>query len=486
MCRYLSPPWLKCGLESQELLALCLKKIKGLNRVKLINAGFVWTESHSKRIKLKITIQKEVQANAILQSTFIVELVVESIQCDDCKKTWTPHTWNSVVQIRQKVDHKRSIFYLEQIILRHSMHSKAINVKEMPDGLDFFFANKMNALMLYDFVHSQVVSKCRQSKQLISADISSNDYCYKHSYFIELAPICHEDLVYIPPKMRKEVGGCSPVGLVTKVATLIQILDPINQKCYTLDEDSYWSHSFKPICTRRNLSEFIVINIEPQDSRADRTGTSMSRVDEAKNYCYADVELQRIADFGENDTRFFAKTHLGNVLKIDNHVLGYELSSLNVPEVEGMKGTLPDIIIVKKKYLQKRSHKKRIWRLKQIDKEEPMEEDRRAKKMEEHNVSLLITLSRVGKGLRGVPGRDRREPRAAFEDQPLQGTHSDSSLPSIGRGSDSGADQGHGENGGRRDQETCGHRACAEGGEQGQACRQVPAEGQASQARPQG
>lgn len=52
--RYLQPPaeWVVAALESRELLALCLKKLKGLNRVKLIDAGFAWTEPHSKRIKV--------------------------------------------------------------------------------------------------------------------------------------------------------------------------------------------------------------------------------------------------------------------------------------------------------------------------------------------------------------------------------------------------------------------------------------------------
>lgn len=52
--RYLQPPaeWIQCALESRELLALCLKKIKGLKEVKLIDAGFIWTEPHSKRIKV--------------------------------------------------------------------------------------------------------------------------------------------------------------------------------------------------------------------------------------------------------------------------------------------------------------------------------------------------------------------------------------------------------------------------------------------------
>lgn len=52
--RYLQPPgeWVQCALESRELLSLCLKKLKGLNRVKLIDASFLWTEPHSKRIKV--------------------------------------------------------------------------------------------------------------------------------------------------------------------------------------------------------------------------------------------------------------------------------------------------------------------------------------------------------------------------------------------------------------------------------------------------
>ncbi len=49
-----------CDRESKEMLSLCLKKIKGLNKVKLIDATFIWTEPHSRRIKMKITIQKEV------------------------------------------------------------------------------------------------------------------------------------------------------------------------------------------------------------------------------------------------------------------------------------------------------------------------------------------------------------------------------------------------------------------------------------------
>lgn len=60
--RYLNPPaqWALCQPESAELMALCLKRLKGLSKVRLVDASFIWTEPHSKRIKVKLTIQKEV------------------------------------------------------------------------------------------------------------------------------------------------------------------------------------------------------------------------------------------------------------------------------------------------------------------------------------------------------------------------------------------------------------------------------------------
>jgi nonsense-mediated mRNA decay protein 3 len=52
--RYLVPPkqWIHAELESKELLTFCIKRIKGLQKVKLVDASFIWTEPHSKRIKV--------------------------------------------------------------------------------------------------------------------------------------------------------------------------------------------------------------------------------------------------------------------------------------------------------------------------------------------------------------------------------------------------------------------------------------------------
>jgi nonsense-mediated mRNA decay protein 3 len=80
--RYLQPPknWVACDLESRELLVICIKRVKGLNKVKLTDAGFIWTEPHSRRLKVKLTVQKEVQ----LSFVFVVKPSSSSVSNRTC------------------------------------------------------------------------------------------------------------------------------------------------------------------------------------------------------------------------------------------------------------------------------------------------------------------------------------------------------------------------------------------------------------------
>ncbi|KAI0230254.1 ribosome-binding protein [Massospora cicadina] len=156
--RYLQPPnhWVLCALESRELLALCLKKLKGLKGARLIDAGFIWTEPHLKRIKVKLTIQKESIASAILQQTFEVEFVVANQMCDDCTKIMAKNTWKASVQVRQKVPHKRTFLYLEQLILKHNVHKDTTNIKEVKDGLDFYYVQRGHAIKMFTLATAEV------------------------------------------------------------------------------------------------------------------------------------------------------------------------------------------------------------------------------------------------------------------------------------------------------------------------------------------
>jgi nonsense-mediated mRNA decay protein 3 len=79
-------------------MALCLKRLKNLSKVRLVDAKFVWTEPHSKRIKVQLSVQAEVVQGTILQQSFVVEYVVGGQMCDTCRRVEAKDTWNANVR----------------------------------------------------------------------------------------------------------------------------------------------------------------------------------------------------------------------------------------------------------------------------------------------------------------------------------------------------------------------------------------------------
>lgn len=369
--RYQKPPWVNAELESRELLAICLKKIKGLNKdVKLVDAGFVWTEPHSRRIKVKLTIQKEV-FNAIMQQTFVVEFVVTNQQCTDCQKSYTEHTWNTVVQVRQKVRHKRTFYWLEQLLLKHNICEKALNIKEQPEGLDFYWGNKNQAAAMMNFLQSVVPIRSQQARRLISEDVQSNIKNYKFNIAVELVPICKDDLVLIPPKLAPYLGGCSPLLVCVKVTSCVHLVDPSTLKRVELDADKYWRSPFPALLNSRQLIEFTVLDIKKQSPNSVNphvVGANSSR------FALCEVTCARSSDFGVNDNQFEVMSHLGHLLKAGDTVMGYDLTTANFSDqaVTSLKGRqLPDIVLIRKTYPTRSNREKsRKYKLKQLPKEQ--------------------------------------------------------------------------------------------------------------------
>lgn len=97
---------------------ILLKKIKGLKKVKFINSSFIWTEPHSKRMKIKVIFEREINEKMKAQFTEVVTFVEKVTQCVDCKKKFTPHHWHSSVQVRQYVNHKKTFHHIEQQLLK--------------------------------------------------------------------------------------------------------------------------------------------------------------------------------------------------------------------------------------------------------------------------------------------------------------------------------------------------------------------------------
>ena len=264
--RWHRPPFQHAELESPELLSILLKKIPGLGRshgAKLVDAGFVWTEPHSKRLKVKLTLQKDTDYRVRLQQSLVVEFIITNQQCTDCQRSFTEHTWNAVAQVRQDVPHKKTFFFLEQLILRHSAHVEATTVTTKPQGLDFFFGDKSNCAKFVDFLASCVPVRYRTAKKLVGADLKSMVYSYKHTYAIEIAPICKDDLVLLPSRTAANLGSISPLCLVYRVSNVIFLVDPTTLQTAELAAERYWREPFRPQMSSPALTRFVVLDVVP-------------------------------------------------------------------------------------------------------------------------------------------------------------------------------------------------------------------------------
>ena len=300
-----------------------------------------------------------------MQQTFEVEYVVAYHQCPDCAKSFTANTWRAVVQVRQKVAHKRTFLYLEQLILKHSAHKDTINIKEVKDGLDFYYSQRNHAEKFVDFLNSVVPIRTKKSQELISMDIHTSTKSYKFSFSCELVPICKDDLVAIPIKLAKQVGNISPLTICYRVGTSINLLDPNTLQTADVSTPIYWRSPFTSLADVQELVEFVVMDIEP-------TGPEKGK------FVLAEATVARTSDLGVNDRTYYTRTHMGGVLHTGDSVMGYHLTgtNFNSPQFEALEqstahaSAIPDVLLIKKVYVRKKKSKARNWRLKRINKDD--------------------------------------------------------------------------------------------------------------------
>lgn len=378
--RFLSPPgsWTLARPESQELLAICLKKLKGLNKVRLTDAHFIWTEPHSKRLRVSLTIQKEVLTATILEQVFEIEYLVQHGQCPDCAKLAAKNTWKALVQVRQKVPHKRTFLFLEQLILKHGAQKDTISVKEVRDGLDFFYSSRSHALKMVEFLSSVVPIRSKASEQLLSSDTHSNTANFKYTYSVEIIPICKDDLVCIPLKLAKQMANINPLTLCSRVGNTLHLLDPSTLQSCEITAPIYWRAPFESLASVTDLVEFTVLDIEPSgnsrgkhvaaDAQVALSGAFKSSHPHGEDDSMMDYENSSLAN-----QIFHTRTHLGGILQPGDTAMGYFLSNSNFNSDDFASlpsHRVPDVILVKKSYPNRRKkNKTRAWKLRSIAKE---------------------------------------------------------------------------------------------------------------------
>jgi nonsense-mediated mRNA decay protein 3 len=301
----------------------------------------------------------------VLQQSFEVEYVVHYQQCPECAKSYTANTWRACVQVRQKVPHKRTFLYLEQLILKHGAHKDTINIKEVKDGLDFFYSARNQAEKFVDFLSSVVPVRTKKSQELISTDVHTSTKSYKFSFSVELVPICRDDLVALPIKLAKQISNISPLVICHRIGTSISLLDPSTLQTADVSTAIYWRAPFTPLSDVQELVEFIIMDIEPIGPQKGR-------------WLMAEATVARASDLGVNDKTYFTRTHLGHILHPGDSAMGYLLAGTNFnnPQFEALEessaysSAIPDVMLVKKFYARKKKSKNRNWRLKRMNKEE--------------------------------------------------------------------------------------------------------------------
>ena len=450
--RFKKPPWMKVERESQDMMNLCLSKIKGLNKVQVIDSSFVWTEPHSKEIKIKITIQKELN-KSLISTSFIITFKEDWTQCEDCKKAFTPHQWRAVVQLRQKVNHKRTFLFLEQVILKHKAQSKALNIKEHPEGVDFYFSNKAQANSFCSFVHEFLICQSKTSRQLISVDEKSNEAEYKESFRLEIAPVCQDDLVILNEEQYKKFGSIGPVLLCYKQVNSLKFIDPISFETLDLDNNTYWRYELKSYIDRKCLSEFLILSVEEEvdykkiaekdksmriikkivskknkkekmdiDTNNDNDNSVNINLNETKNSIKSNmtnsskymerlekkieekkikivnVKCIRNSEKEENKEIIEIRSFLGRKMRPGDVYYGYDLTRINISDeneefLSKKKGKIPDIILVKKKY----NNYRRIFKLKHLKMDVDGEDNEQSEDEEEQEKNNENNEKKKGK-----------------------------------------------------------------------------------------
>lgn len=287
--------WNFYDLESQHLLSFLLKKVPNLsnnntnkNAIKILNASFIWTEPHSKRLKILLEFQKDIDNNITIKTKVIIEYVIINKQCLDCIREATDHTWGGLIQLRQFCGHKKVFYQLESELLTSKLYNLMINIEIKKDGLDFYFKTKNQADRVVNFINSVLPTKTITSKKLVSANEQSHTAKIEHVIHMEIIPLYKGDLVIIP----KEYYGSYELMLVSKMSSSVHLINPVTLETCAITALKFFSKPFVPIMlATKQLIPFVVLDIHPIEppsgSRVDANCGVLAEAEviSSKEYC---------------------------------------------------------------------------------------------------------------------------------------------------------------------------------------------------------
>jgi nonsense-mediated mRNA decay protein 3 len=146
-------------------------------------------------------------------------------------------------------------------------------------------------------------------------------------------------------------------------------MDPMTLQQTDVAAGVYWRTPFDSLANSQDLVEFLVLDIEPSGPTRGKHVLADAQVVLSNSKSKGITEDETMGDDGIYHTR----THLGAILQPGDTVLGYHLtnSNFNNEDFENLdQGRLPDVMLVKKTYPNRRKkNKTRAWKLRSIAKE---------------------------------------------------------------------------------------------------------------------
>lgn len=115
-------------------------------------------------------------------------------------------------------------FFMEQLILKHGAAARSTRIKQMSQGIRFFFCNRSDGVKFVKFIGKVALIESRHDKQFVSHDLKSNIHNHRHTFSIKISPICLEDLICLPPKVAFNLGNSGPLVICTKLMNVIALL----------------------------------------------------------------------------------------------------------------------------------------------------------------------------------------------------------------------------------------------------------------------
>jgi nonsense-mediated mRNA decay protein 3 len=271
------------------------------------------------------------------------------------------------------VPHKRTFYWLEQQILSSRLHLEALGIRERGDGLDFYYTALNKCKKMVDYLATLVPLRYSISKKLISYIEHTNEYSFKHTLMVELAPVCRDDLVILPKETQRKMGGCAPIMLCHKVSSSLHLIDPFTLSTLDVNAAAYFRAPFEAIASRSSLTKYAVQDVSPRAVDPSIL-TSSAHSPSASKFSLADVTVVRLDQLGVPDAEeLHTITHLGHLLKPGDLALGIDLRHVNMIQIHAERVAayterVPEVLLVRKTFERKSKGRRKAkpWTLKRM------------------------------------------------------------------------------------------------------------------------